>query len=349
VICLLFGWVVLRYALNPVRPGIAVGTGSAITGFRAYLNYGICLGIIATLPFFIRSRSDAVNLLRWLGVVALVFALIFIPLTLSKSLRFARVLTGLGLTPLFFDNGWLRFVSLPSYGVILLILSLLPRLWPLRGWQRYAIIGVAAVAIVMGGNRTSLAMAIVVVLSIAFVRRQTKFLAAAITGIAITLSVFYVLGENMKFDRGVGFFRVVSLVSPRGREIRGVPDTALAQAPLGAGHGGRQIETLDRNGLRRPQRHLRLRQHGRTRTEPGGNRCCLGVNSQRLSCRCTGFWNSVSLAVRIPADHPTLPACKKCHPAISPLTFASRAARIFVGDAFRIDGGALLWPGPELI
>ena len=35
VICLLFGWVVLRYALNPVRPGIAVGTGSAITGFRA--------------------------------------------------------------------------------------------------------------------------------------------------------------------------------------------------------------------------------------------------------------------------------------------------------------------------
>src|SRR4051812_1205981 len=36
-----FGWVVLRYCLNPVLPNFS-GFGANVTGFRSYLNYAIC-------------------------------------------------------------------------------------------------------------------------------------------------------------------------------------------------------------------------------------------------------------------------------------------------------------------
>lgn len=217
-ILILFGWVVLRYCMNPVMPGLAIGTGNAITGFRGYLNYGICLAIILTMPLFVRSRDDAVQLLRWLGYVAFFFALLFIPLTLSKSFGAARILGNLGLTVALFDNGWLRFVALPGFGLILLTLSLLPRVAPLRRWQRLLVLAVALLAIIMGGNRTSLGMAMVILLCVVFARRRVRLIAAAVFGIAATLAIFYLLGENMKFSRGVGFFRVLALVSPRAAE-----------------------------------------------------------------------------------------------------------------------------------
>jgi hypothetical protein len=100
-ILILFGWVVLRYCMNPVMPGLAIGTGSTVTGFRAYLNYAVCLGLLLALPLFIKTREDAVRLLRWLAYISLLFVALLIPLTLSKSLTAARILTNLGMTVLF--------------------------------------------------------------------------------------------------------------------------------------------------------------------------------------------------------------------------------------------------------
>jgi hypothetical protein len=224
---LFFAWVMLRYCMNPVKPGIAVGTGSAITGFRAYFNYGICLVLILTFPLFIRTRDDALSLLRWLGVISLVFALLFIPLTLTKSLKLARALTNLGLTPMFFDNGWLRFVSLPGFGLILLTLCLLPNVMPLRQWQRILVLIISFLAIVMGGNRSSLALAMIVLICIAFIRGNVRLIALVTVSIAVALTTFYFLGESMQFKRGVGFFRVLALVSPRAAERSEASQTVL--------------------------------------------------------------------------------------------------------------------------
>src|SRR5205823_7823584 len=38
----LFAWVAIRYCMNPVMPGLAIGRGSSISGFRGYMDYGIC-------------------------------------------------------------------------------------------------------------------------------------------------------------------------------------------------------------------------------------------------------------------------------------------------------------------
>src|ERR1041384_1372801 len=71
-----FGWVVLRYCINPVRPNVA-GFGTNVSGFRAYLNYGICFILVLLLPFFLSSRSDVVKLVRWIGGISLFFVLLF--------------------------------------------------------------------------------------------------------------------------------------------------------------------------------------------------------------------------------------------------------------------------------
>jgi len=217
-ILILFGWVVLRYCINPVMPGLAIGTGSAVTGFRGYLNYAACLGLLLTLPLFIKTRDDVVRLLRWLAYISLLFAALLITLTLSKSLTAARILTNLGMTVVFFDNGWLRFVSLPGFGLILLTVSLLPHVMPLRRWQQILFIGIALVAVILGGNRSSLGMAMIILLCVSLVRRKVKFIAATVMGIAATLVAFYFIGENMTFRSGVGFYRVLALVSPRAAE-----------------------------------------------------------------------------------------------------------------------------------
>ncbi len=210
-----FMWVVVRYCMNPVRPGVAIGTGTSVTGFRAYLSYGICFALVMSLGWFLRDRVAVARLIKWMGVVSICFVALFIPLTFSKSLAIATMLMPFGLNISFFDNGWLRFVTLPGFGLILVILSLLPNLFPVRRSWRIVLFCVGILAILMGGNRSSVGMAFVAVLTLTLIRRGMGAFLGVSAAMAICLLTFNYLGQNLKFEKGVGFFRVLALVSDR--------------------------------------------------------------------------------------------------------------------------------------
>src|SRR5438105_607637 len=122
--------------MNPVLPGLAIGRGSSVSGFRGYMDYGICFVLAVTSSLFIRNRQEVCKLIKWMGIISVVFVAIFVPLTFSKSYAFANAIRRMGLGVGFFDNGWLRFIVLPGFGLLVVILTLLPGLFPLpRFWR----------------------------------------------------------------------------------------------------------------------------------------------------------------------------------------------------------------------
>ncbi|MGE3311374.1 MAG: O-antigen ligase family protein, partial [Limisphaerales bacterium] len=56
-------------------------------------------------------------------------------------------------------------------------------------------------------------------ISIAFLRRQRKLLAACITGVVVFLAGSWYVGEHFRFSGGVGHYRFVTLVSGRAAEM----------------------------------------------------------------------------------------------------------------------------------
>lgn len=119
MVAIFFAWVAIRYAMDPVLPGVAVGRGNDVTGFRAYLNFFTCLFLLMTVSLYLGSEAQAASLVRSLVWVSLGFVLLFVPLTLTKSMMALDVLTAFGMYVAMYDNGWLRFVVLGVFGQLL--------------------------------------------------------------------------------------------------------------------------------------------------------------------------------------------------------------------------------------
>ena len=71
------------------------------------------------------------------------------------------MLSAQGMYVTLFDNGLLHLVMLPYYGTMLISLALLPKLAPLRTSFRVGIFLVGVAAVVLGGTRSGLMMAII--------------------------------------------------------------------------------------------------------------------------------------------------------------------------------------------
>lgn len=211
---LFFGWVLIRYCIDPVLPN-AIGFGASVTGFRSYLNYIICFALVVFLSASCRRREDVVALIRWIGIFALCFTLLLMPLVLTKSMAVAQQLSSLGMFVTTFDNGWLRFVVLPGFGCTLISLGLFPGL---TGWSRVyrrIMIGIGVLAVIMGGNRGSFIIAFILLLVIAWVRRRLLGFSLVATTLVLCLVAFRYVGDRFDFEHGVGFFRILSLTSQR--------------------------------------------------------------------------------------------------------------------------------------
>ena len=211
---LFFGWVAMRYLMRPVMPNLS-GFGASITGFRSYLSYGICFALLVGLPLFIKTREDGLKLFKWMAGLSVFFILIFVPLTLSKSLTAAMWLGWLGVSAATFDNGWLRFVILAGFGLTLIALTLLPTLLPVSKLWRRILFGAGMAAVVMGGNRSSALMAVASVLVIILMRFQFKRFLAVSVGLALLVGLGTYLGETVRVKSGFGFLRVMALTSKR--------------------------------------------------------------------------------------------------------------------------------------
>ena len=250
-IVLFFGWVLMRYCMNPVKPNVQ-GFGANVTGFRSYLNYAMCFILILLLPYFVTSRKDVKDLLKWMARISVFFILLMTPFVFSKSGTAAYWLSLFGLNVSFFDNGWLRFVALPGFGIVLISLFLVPKIVDWSFKKRLIMLGFGIVAIFLGGNRGSFVQVLAILLAVEFLRRRYfRFIVIAI-GIAIILSSFYIIGERIDLSRGVGSLRILSLVSKRVAEASGAVDTSdwrmmrwqraineiIANPLFGKGYGG---------------------------------------------------------------------------------------------------------------
>ena len=210
-----FGWVLIRYLMNPVKPNVGVSLGNNVTGFRAYFNYGICCLLALTLGYFIRTREQVIKLIKWSGILSLFFIFVLMAVMGSGSLALAQVLSIFGLNVGFFDTGLMRFVVLPQFGSTLLILSFLPNLTRLANSMRVFLMITGVIAIFMGGGRSSLACLFTIFLSCALVRRRIFSVSSAVLLTALSLISFRLVGEHYNFKEGVGLLRGISLVSER--------------------------------------------------------------------------------------------------------------------------------------
>jgi O-antigen ligase len=219
-VALFFTWVFLRYCMKPAFPNL-MGWGANVTGFRAWLNYALSFGVLFALGRVIANRADIVRLVHWLAYVSIFFILIFVPVSLSKSMALAGVFVQLGMSAGALDNGMVRFVALPEFGLILLSLLLLPNLLKLSraGW--WFVFALAAMAIVLGANRGSLGMAFVIVMVIPVLRRKL-LQTVIVTGSVLLLSaVAYFAGPTLSQLPHTGVLRVFGLMSPALAESTG--------------------------------------------------------------------------------------------------------------------------------
>lgn len=212
-IALFFLWVAIRYGMDPVLPN-PKGFGTHVTGFRAYFGYATCCAFVVLLGVTINTREQLTSLLRWLAIIAAVLAGLFIPLVFSRSLAAATVLSQFGVFVTTFDNGFLRFVVLPGYGMLLVMFAVLPQLLRPTPGMRLVLMGLGLGAVVVGGSRSGMLMLMVMLLCVALVRWRTLYSVAFGAGFATLLLAFHLIGEHAAI-REVGLLRILSLVSPR--------------------------------------------------------------------------------------------------------------------------------------
>lgn len=210
-----FAWVALRYAMNPALPNIA-GIGSDVTGFRSYLHYGTSFILMLGMPWFLSDRSAIERFLRWCGILSLVFSILFILLSFTRSMGVVLLLNQLGMFVSTFDNGMLRFVTLPAFGLMLISLSLIPGIIDLSATQRKLYLAVGLLAVIWGGSRSGFLMLYVLMLAIAIGRRKLVQLAYWTAVFVACFFAFRYVGENLlPRQQNVGVLRILSIASDK--------------------------------------------------------------------------------------------------------------------------------------
>jgi O-antigen ligase len=211
-------WVFLRFCMKPAFPNW-MGWGTNVTGFRAWLSYALSFGVVFYMGRLVANREGILKFMQWLAYVSVFFVIVFVSATLSKSPGVARFFFQLGMFVTSFDNGMLRFVALPEFGLSLISLLFLPNLLKLSRalWWTILVLGTGAVA--LGGSRTSLGMAVILVIFIPLLRGkllQTSIIAVSIVLVLVAVNL---AGPKLSELPYTGFLRSLALVSPELAEV----------------------------------------------------------------------------------------------------------------------------------
>jgi O-antigen ligase len=219
-IAFFMAWVFVRYCIKPSLPNV-LGWGTDVTGFRAWLSYALAFGVVFYTGRLLAGRAGLLKCMHWLVYVSVLFILVLLPATLSKSQAVAIFFFRLGMFVTSFDNGMLRFVALPEFGLFLLSLLFLPSLvkFSRTNWCILFVLGLAAV--ILGGNRSSLGMALIIVTVIPLLRHKFMHF-AIIAGSAVAISAaVYFAGPTLSQLPHTGFLRALGLVSPELSDVTG--------------------------------------------------------------------------------------------------------------------------------
>lgn len=208
--------VALRFGLSPVLPNLS-GTGDSVTGFRGYLNYALCFLLLVVLGFAIKTRDDVYKLFKAIAGVSAFFMIFLIPLTFAKNDSLVAILNYFGLFVAYFDNGWLRFVVLPGFGITLIALCLLPSIapaWVLR--HKRSILVVSSGAVIIGGGRSSLVIAILTVSVLLLLKKRLLAFAGFVASIlVIALTANFLANNLLERGKGLMFMRVLAIFNSR--------------------------------------------------------------------------------------------------------------------------------------
>jgi O-antigen ligase len=216
-----FSWVFFRYCLDPSIPNF-IGFGKNVTGFRAWLSYGISFTLLLFLGRFVENRQGVLKLARWLAIVSFGFASLLIIVALSRSISIAQLFSNLGMFVYPYGNGVLRFVALGEFGLILISLVMLPNLLKLSRAQWWAVLLVGIAAVALSGSRAILGMAFIIIVTIPLLRK--KYFQVAITfGTVLAISVVaLVAGPYLsQLPHAEFLIRPLALISPTLAESTG--------------------------------------------------------------------------------------------------------------------------------
>lgn len=207
---LFFLSVLLRYLIDPALPNFS-GYGENVTGFRPYFAYFTCFYFMLILGHVIQSRAHILSMIRWMMTFSIIFAVFLTACVFTKSIALLEYFVLLGVTVTTFDNGLLRFLVLPSFGLIIILFCLLPNLVRISWLTRIVLLILGTTAVVVGGNRIGLAMALVIVICVPLA--QGKFMQTALSVFMIGLFAFIASYIGTMVKGQVGLYRVLALVS----------------------------------------------------------------------------------------------------------------------------------------
>jgi len=168
-----FAWVPIRFLMNPVTKLGATAGGSGVSGALPYFNYVVAALLMIFLGAILNTRSKITYYMRWChivvfwsGVVLTICA--FIPATGPYLVAMGSFAAG------DIGDGVQRLVQLPGYGLFLVEVSLCPALFRLKAWQCIIIFILGFAMIIIGGNRSAISAAIIVMPVVLFLRRQSN-------------------------------------------------------------------------------------------------------------------------------------------------------------------------------
>jgi len=187
-ILLCFAWVPIRFLMNPVdKLGSSVQGGSGVSGAAPYFGYAIAAVTVVFIGVLLNSREKVILYMRWSFRSCLVigFALLccaFIPTT-------GPFLTSMGMFAAGdIGDGIQRLVVLPGYGLFLFQAAFCPSLFRLTRIQSVAVFLFGLAMMIVGGNRSAMAAALIAAPLILLLRKKTfAFLSS------ISLAIFGII------------------------------------------------------------------------------------------------------------------------------------------------------------
>ncbi|HEX4140417.1 MAG TPA: O-antigen ligase family protein [Candidatus Methylacidiphilales bacterium] len=167
-----FAWVPVRFMLNPITKLGSTAGGSGVSGAMPYFGYVLAASLLIFLGAILTDRNKITYFMRWCYVVVLLGGIAlticaFIPATGPYLIMMGSFAAGN------IGEGILRLVQLPGYGLFLVEVALCPALFRLKGWMCLIIFALGFFMIVLGGNRSAIAGALIAIPVILFLRRQT--------------------------------------------------------------------------------------------------------------------------------------------------------------------------------
>ncbi len=209
-----FGWVLMRYLLDPVVPRHLSGQSEDVSGFLAYFKYFCCLLIFLLLPIALRTKDEINNFLKWSVIISIIFGFIFLVASFANNLLLNNILNVFGIFTVG-GSGTVRIIMLPFLGLHLVSLSLYWRILNYSRLTRTLLLGIGLIFILFGAGRLGVLQLIVVIFSTSlFLKKYRLFYSLTILSIIVLISGHFI-GENVELNPEFKPVRLLSIVSPK--------------------------------------------------------------------------------------------------------------------------------------